>query len=485
MSSSKKIGKEGFLMTYPEVQLPQIPDRTLHVTEYGAIGNGMFDNTAAFNETIAACAHRGGGKVVIPAGIWPTGPIQLKSKIELHLERGAFVQFSKQYSDYPLITSSFEGNVTVRCQSPIDGEDLNDIAITGEGVFDGSGEAWRPVKKSKMTVAQWNKLVTTGGVVDEEKEIWWPNIEAMNGSSVVEPLIEQRCLDPDAYASARSYLRPNLLSLRKCQRILLHGVTFQNSPAWNLHPWASQHITIRHVNVRNPWYSQNGDGLDIDSCKHVHVEHCSFDVGDDAICLKSGKDKMGRELGLPCEYVQIQNCYVYHGHGGFVIGSEMSGDVRHVQVSDCLFMGTDIGLRFKSARGRGGVVEHISISNIQMVNIVHEAISFHLFYEGKSGSGTASHDYVTISDETPIFRDIEFNNIVVNGAQKALLVNGLAEMPVKRLTVNQLTYSGAEGIECTYLEDSSLNQLTLNVKHDGSPIMLNACEHVIYSWFGD
>lgn len=468
-------------MTYPEVQLPQIPDRTFYVTEYGAIGNGMFDNTAVFNGAIAACAHSGGGKVVIPAGMWLTGPIQLKSKIELHLEKGAFVQFSKQFTDYPLISTSYEGYVTVRCQSPIDGEDLSDIAITGEGVFDGSGEAWRPVKKSKLTEAQWNELISGGGVVDKENDIWWPNEAAMNGKLVVEPLIDKRCLEPEAYASARAYLRPNLLSLRKCQRILLEGVTFQNSPAWNLHPWASQHITIRHVNVRNPWYSQNGDGLDIDSCKHVQVDHCSFDVGDDAICLKSGKDKMGRELGLPCEYIQIQNCYVYHGHGGFVIGSEMSGDVRHVQVSDCLFMGTDIGLRFKSARGRGGIVEDIRISNIQMVNIVHEAISFHLFYEGRSGSGAAMHDYVPVSDETPVFRDIELNHIVVNGAQKALLVNGLAEMPVKRLMVNQLIYSGMKGVECTYLADSALKHLTLNVDHDGVPVSLNACENVDFS----
>jgi len=467
-------------MTYPEVQLPQIPDRTFRVSEFGAIGNGMFDNTLAFNGAIAACAHSGGGRVVIPAGIWLTGPIQLKSKIDLHLEKGAIVLFSKHFSDYPLITTSYEGYVTVRCQSPIDGEDLSDIAITGQGVFDGGGEVWRPVKKSKMTEAQWNKLVSNGGVVDKEKDIWWPNEEAMNGQLVVQPLIEQGCLDTDAYASARSYLRPNLLSLRKCKRILLDGVTFQNSPAWNLHPWASQHITMRHVNVRNPWYSQNGDGLDIDSCKHVKVEHCSFDVGDDAICLKSGKDKMGRELGLPCEYIQIQNCYVYHGHGGFVIGSEMSGDVRHVQVRDCLFMGTDIGLRFKSARGRGGVVEHISISNIQMVNIIHEAISFHLFYEGKSGSGAAMHDYVPVSEETPAFREIELNHIVVNGANKALLVNGLAEKPVKRLTVNRLTYCGAEGVACTYLADSALNQLMLNVDQ-AAPVSLNACENVVFS----
>lgn len=468
-------------MEYLEVQQPIIPDRICSVLEFGAIGDGMYNNTHAFNQAIIACSNMGGGKVVIPSGIWLTGPIVLRSKIELHLEKGAFVQFSKCYNDYPLITTSFEGHVTVRCQSPIDGENVTDVAITGEGVFDGSGEVWRPVKKSKLTASQWQQLTQSGGVVDESEEfIWWPNEEAMNGKWIIQPLLEKRCLDAAAYEAARAYLRPNLLSIRKSQRVLLEGVTFQNSPAWNLHPWASEHITVRHVHVRNPWYSQNGDGLDIDSCKHVHVDHCSFDVGDDAICLKSGKDQIGRELGMPCEYIQISNCHVYHGHGGFVIGSEMSGDVRHVQVSNCLFMGTDIGLRFKSARGRGGIVEDIHISNIVMSNIIHEAISFHLFYEGKSGSGSPEHSYVPVSDETPIFRSIAISDIKIHGAQKALLVNGLPEMPVQQLTVNRMIYSGKEGIQCTYLEDSSLEQLCLKVS-DKSPIVLNACERVSYS----
>jgi len=464
-----------------KIELPQVPDRTFDITHFGAIGDGNYNNQSAINEAILVCSNAGGGKVVIPAGIWLTGPIQFQSNVQLHLDKGAFVQFSKRFEDYPLIKTSYEGYVTVRCQSPIDGEGLNNIAITGEGVIDGRGDAWRPVKRYKLTPAQWEELTSSGGIVDEKEEVWWPTEEAMNGNKLAATLIEKGSFDPTEYEPIRSYLRPNLLSLRSCQRILLEGVTFQNSPAWNLHPWASKHITIRNVTVRNPWYSQNGDGLDIDSCRYVEVAGCSFDVGDDAICLKSGKDKAGRELGLPCEFVRIHDCYAYHGHGGFVIGSEMSGGVRHIEVSNCLFMGTDIGLRFKSVRGSGGTVEDINISNIHMVNIIHEAISFHLFYEGKSGSGEAQHSIEPVTEKTPIFRNIKISNVTVNGAHKALLVNGLAEMPVKQLDVENFKYSGENGIECTNLCDSTLSELQLNVR---SPelVTLNHCNNVIYSY---
>ncbi len=179
------------------------------------------------------------------------------------------------------------------------------------------------------------------------------------------------------------YLRPCLLELTECHDVLLEGPTFQNSPAWNLHPLLCDGVTIRNVKVLNPWWSQNGDGLDLDSCRNCLVADSHFDVGDDAICLKSGRDEAGRRLGRPSENITIRNCTVAHGHGGLVIGSEMSGGVRNVEVSHCVFNGTDVGLRFKTARGRGGVVENIRISNITMANIKNEAILFDMFYAVK------------------------------------------------------------------------------------------------------
>ncbi|WNQ13233.1 glycoside hydrolase family 28 protein [Paenibacillus aurantius] len=447
--------------TMPEVHLPSIPGNTVRLTDYGAVGDGRTDNTEAFRRAIEDCVKAGGGRVVIPPGLWLTGPITLASRLELHAEEGAVVRFSRRYTDYPLISSTFEGGPSIRCQSPLNAESAEDVAITGKGVFDGGGEAWRPVKRWKMTEPQWNRLASSGGVVEESGEVWWPSEAARNGAAGVEQLLRKGKKEPEDFLPYRDYLRPNLLSFRKCKRILLDGPTFQNSAAWNLHPWASEHVTIRRVTVRNPWYAQNGDGLDLDSCRFALVEGCTFDVGDDAICLKSGKDEAGRALGLPTEYVTIRDCTVYHGHGGFVIGSEMSGGVRRVQISDCLFMGTDIGLRFKSARGRGGVVEDIHIERIRMTDIAGEAISFHLFYEGVEGSGTARDESHPVTEETPIFRNIQIRDVDCAGADKAFLVNGLAEMPLEGVSVRNYTATAREGVVCHQVNQLVLEDVTV------------------------
>ncbi|MDQ0871553.1 DNA sulfur modification protein DndE [Paenibacillus sp. V4I3] len=461
----------------PEVLLPDIPDRTFRLTDFGAVGDGLTDNTNAFHRAIQACTEAGGGKLIIPAGLWLTGPLKLASRLELHAEEGAVIRFSQTFADYPLIQSTYEGLGAVRCQSPLDAEGQEHIAITGKGVFDGGGEAWRPVKKWKMTEPQWVQLLQSGGITNEAGDMWWPSEAAMQGAVWVDRLSREGVKDVAAYMPARDYLRPNLLSFRRCRHILLDGPTFQNSAAWCLHPWASEHVTIRNVTVRNPWYGQNGDGLDLESCRYAVVEHCTFDVGDDAICLKSGKDEAGRKLGLPCEYVAIKNCVVYHGHGGFTIGSEMSGGVRYVSLTDCTFIGTDIGLRFKSARGRGGIVEHISIQRIRMIDIIGEAISFNFFYEGKEGSGTAQDEIEPVNEGTPIFRSIEIIDVVCTGAQTALLINGLPEMPLEQLYVHKLTAAADRGCVCHHAKQLVLEQMDLHVK-DGSLITLHQCEKV-------
>ncbi|WP_233531379.1 glycoside hydrolase family 28 protein [Paenibacillus alkalitolerans] len=447
-------------------ELPAIPDRSVAVTEYGAVGNGIHDNTESIQRAIDESASAGGGRVVIPPGIWLTGPLTLKSRIELHAEAGALVVFSKRYTDYPLVMSCYEGRQMFRCQAPLDGDGLEDVAITGGGVFDGGGEAWRPAKKMKLTEKQWNELVRSGGVVDEHG-IWWPTQAAKDGAETVARLERTGSKDAKDYESVREFLRPCLLSLRRCKRILLDGPTFQNSASWCLHPWASEHITFRNVTVRNPWYAQNGDGLDIDSCKFVTVEHCYFDVGDDAICLKSGKDEAGRLLGMPSEHITVRHCTVYHGHGGIVVGSEMSGGVKNVHVSDCTFIGTDIGIRFKSCRGRGGVVEQIAIERIRMKDIAGDAISFNLYYEGKSGSGKYGEEiFVPVTVETPEFRNIHIEDIVCDGAQAALLVNGLPEMPVSGLSLKRAVFSCKEGIVCRNGQHVIIEDVELHVQDE-------------------
>jgi len=443
-----------------KVQLPAIPDFKVSVTDYGAVGDGVTSNTEAFRSAIDACAEAGGGKVLIPAGVWLTGPIELQSRVRLHAEKGALVSFSRNPEDYPLRLVNWEGRSAIRCQPPISGTNVTDVAITGEGVFDGNGQVWRPVKDWKMTTPQWKALTSSGGVVDPETNIWWPDEGAMEGAKAVNRLLAAGVTDPVSYVPYRTFLRPVLVGLYGCSRVLLEGATFQNSPAWNVHLWECEQVTLRRLHIRNPWYAQNGDGLDLESCRYALIEDCTFDVGDDAICMKSGKDAEGRRRGKPTEYVHVRGCTVYHGHGGFVIGSEMSGGVRHVSVEDCTFIGTDVGLRFKSTRGRGGVVENIRIRNIRMKDIAGDAISFNLFY----GEADASPEPVPVTEETPEFRNIVIEDVVCDGAQRAIELVGLPERPLRDIVLRKMMLNADQASRCIFTGDVRFEQTVIRAK---------------------
>lgn len=437
----------------PDVKAPQFPNNTFYITSYGAVGDGQTKNTGAFAKAINACADAGGGRVVVPAGIWLTGPIQLKSNINLHLEEGTVVLFSPNIEDYPLLMRTWEGLPAVRYMPPLYGENLKNIAVTGSGIFDGSGQVWRPVKKFKMTDSQWKELLTSGGVLDKTKKVWWPSEGALNGKEIVAELDKRGNAKTEEYASAREYLRPVLVGLVQCKNVLLDGPTFQNSPAWNIHPLLCEDVIIRNINIRNPWWSQNGDGMDLESCRNVIVHNCRFDVGDDAICMKSGKNEYGRRRNKPTENVAIWDCTVYHGHGGFVVGSEMSGGVRNVYIRNCSFLGTDVGLRFKSTRGRGSVVENIYAQNIHMKDIVTDAVRFNMYYEGKAPipedgeeSGAAKEIVPQVSEETPSFRNIYMKNIVCTGAERAIWMQGLPEMQIKNIYFDNIVISAKTGV---------------------------------------
>ncbi|WP_416151171.1 glycoside hydrolase family 28 protein [Salipaludibacillus sp. HK11] len=425
------------------VDLPSIPSLQVFVSDFGGRGDGEFDNSEVFQAAINECSINGGGTIIVTSGIWRTDAIIFKSHINLHLERGATIKFSDDYSDYPLITSSFEGVEAIRCQSPLDAEGLTDISISGEGVIDGSGDAWRYVKKFKLTDIEWKNLIASGGVVDPSGEMWWPTERGMNGEAIVSELKKQGITDPSQYEEARDYLRPNLLSFRNCKRVKLEGVTFQNSPAWNIHLLNCEDVHIQGVTIRNPWYSQNGDGLDLESCHRVIVTESVFDVGDDAVCLKSGKGKQARISSLPTRFVEISHCHVYSGHGAFVIGSEMSGGVSDVYLHDCSFYGTDTGLRFKSTRGRGGVIEKIDIDRINMMKVKKEAIIFDMFYEKTDGK---TLEKASVSEETPIFRSIKITNVTSIDSERAIVLYGLPEMPLEDLTFENIKIKSKKGL---------------------------------------
>jgi polygalacturonase len=468
----------------PVIQEPQIPDYSVSITDFGAINGGIEINTEAFAAAINAVTEKGGGKVTIPPGIWLTGPIQLKSNLELHAEQGAVILFSANKDLYPVIATNFEGLDTYRCLSPIHGRNIENVAFTGKGVWDGNGDAWRAVKKSKLTDSAWKKLVKSGGVVNDKGDVWYPSEQYKIGA---EGSGDQNVRDDlktkEEFETIRDYLRPVFVSIQNSKRILFNGPVFQNSPAWNIHPLRVEHLTVKNLTVRNPWYSQNGDGIDIESCKNVLVQNCNFDVGDDAICIKSGKNEDGRRYGIPCENLIIKDNIVYHGHGGVTVGSEMSGGVRNMHVSNCTFMGTDVGLRFKSTRGRGGVVENIFISDVYMTNIPTNAISFNLYYGGQSisemlaaGGMKTSTELVPVTEETPQFKNIKISNVTVNGAQQAVFIQGLPEMPLENIELNNLYLKADNGFQIIDAKGVKINDTKLITRNDIALHIFNSAD---------
>ena len=452
---------------------PQIPDRSVSVADFGAIADGVTLCSAAFEGAMEELERQGGGHLVVPAGTWYTGPIGLRSHIDLHLEEGAVIVFCPDLDLYPVIPTVFEGLDTYRCESPIHAQGCTDISITGKGVIDGSGDAWRPLKRKKVSEDEWLAKVASGGVVNAKGDQWFPTQVYMDLLATSEMNVPRGDFSPEFWEESKSFLRPVMVSLRECTNVLLEGCTFRNSPCWNLHPLMCKGLIVKDVTVENPSYAQNGDGIDIDSCEDVLLVGSTFAVGDDGICIKSGKNEDGRRRGRPCKGLIVADCYVGHGHGGFVVGSEMSGGVSNIKVSGCTFEGTDVGLRFKSTRGRGGVVENIWIEDIKMSDIVTEALLFDLYYGGKSAveaaeeGTTVDEDIRPVDETTPAFRDIHIKKISCDGADRAMYFNGLPEMPVKGVDIRGCRISSRRGVEICRAEDVTIRNLDLTVQEGG------------------
>ena len=466
----------GIEFKMPQVVEPVIPGNSVAITDFGAVSGGQVLCTNAFRDAIDAISKKGGGRVVIPRGTWLTGPVSLKSNIELVAEAGALVLFSPDKSLYPLVETNFEGSNTFRCCSPLNGRNLENVAITGKGIFDGSGDVWRSVKKEKLTESQWKKLVSSGGIVNEKGNTWYPSQQFINGERMSAMNIPRNLRTREEFEQIRDFLRPVMVSLVSCKKVLIDGPTFQNSPAWCIHPLLCEDLTVRNATVKNPWYSQNGDGIDIESCKNTVLYDSNFDCGDDAICIKSGKDKEGRDRARPTENLIIKNCIVYHGHGGVTVGSEMSGGVRNMHVTKCTFLGTDVGLRFKSNRGRGGVVENIYISDIEMINIPTQAISFNLFYSGKSpsedtdaGADGQQPKLLPVTEETPQFKNIFIHNISCKGAFQGIFLQGLPELNLENIQLSHIQMEADYGLICMDATGIVITDLQLITKK--SPVM--------------
>ncbi len=441
----------------PNINQPKFANKTYNIKDYGAIADGKTLCTKAFTSAIEDCNKNGGGIVFVPVGTWLTGPIELKSNVNLKTAKGAIVQFTTDHTQYPIILAG-KTSTSYTPASPIYAYDADNIAISGEGIFDGAGDSWRPVKKSKVTAANWAELNKTGVLSNDEK-LWWPTREAMLGEDYLKKLKkEKETLTAEDYLPARDFLRPYMLYLVGCKNILVHGVTLRNSPKFVFYPTRCTNLTIDGINVYNDWWAQNGDGIDISACKNVVIFNTTLSVGDDGICMKSsGKNGGANEANL--ENVLIAECTVYRAHGGFVIGSNTDGGMKNIYVSNCKFIGSDIGIRVKSNAGRGGKVQNIYCDNIQMKNIVNEAILFDTYYEdvvaGKNKVGT------TAKDKIPEFTNFYLSNITCDGAATAIYMNGLAEMPVHHIYFDKVTIKANKGFVATYAEDIDCSKIKL------------------------
>ena len=383
---------------------PAIPALSVSLTDFGGVGNGITSNTEAFAKAISALDKQGGGHLNVPAGIWLTGPISFKSKIDLHVEKGAIILFTPDKKDF----LSEEGKV----KPGISASKRTDISITGEGIIDGNGEWWRAVKRGKVSDVEWKDYKALGGTETDGGKLWYPfNLKHFENIA--------------ADLKAQEKMRTHLIRFTDCERVLVEGVTVQNSPKFHIVPTRCKDVILHNVTVRCPWNAQNGDGIDLMFSQRVLVAGCTVDVGDDGICLKAGGGANALPQG-PVKDVLIVDNTVFHAHGGFVIGSEFSAGIQNVVVRRNTFSGTDTGLRFKSAPGRGGRTERIFIEDIVMSDIRDQAIVFETTYVdvpvGAEGKAQVTEQFL------PEFTDIDIRRVTCRDARTGIKAKGPVSM---------------------------------------------------------
>jgi polygalacturonase len=375
---------------------------SFNIRDYGARGDGATLDTRALQSALDAAVQIGGGTIFVPAGKYVIGSIFLRDNTTLFLDAGAVLLGSENPADYPVLRARWEG-VTQDTHAPlIAAENARNIALVGRGTIDGRGASW------------WQKH---------------------RANTLAAP-------------------RPRLISFMNCTNILIEGVTLTNSPAWTINPVRCENVTVDKVTIINPPDSPNTDGINPDSSRNVHISNCHVDVGDDCVTIKSGIETEAPELRAPCENITVTNCTMVHGHGGVVIGSEMSGGVRNVVISNCVFVGTDRGIRMKSRRGRGGFIEDVRVTNIVMTDVLCP-FTMNLYYHvGARGDKTVSDKNPRpIDDGTPRLRHIHLSHITARGAKIAAgFVYGLPEMPIEDLTLEDVSITMDRNAQAGYAD---------------------------------
>jgi polygalacturonase len=411
-----------FLLTFLQIGILSVKAERIDMRLAGASPSGIKLNTVLINKTIEKLNANGGGTLFFPAGKYLTGAIKLKSNITIELEAGATLLFSDNFDDYlPYVEMRHEG-IMMKSFSPlIYAVDAENITIKGEGKIDGQGKKWwdeffRVIIDLKNNGKRdINKYQTMWDQVNDAKVI---------GSEINEDYSE---------ALQRRFFRPPFIQPIRCKNVRIEGITIVNSPFWTVNPEFCENVSVDRVTIANP-LSPNTDGINPESCRYVHISNCHISVGDDCITLKSGRDLQARNLNAPNENITITNCTMLAGHGGVVIGSEMSGGVKKVVISNCVFDGTDRGIRIKSTRGRGGVVEDIQINNIVMRNIQEEAIVLDMLY--------SKMPIEPVTDRTPIFRNINISNVTGSDVLIPIKIRGLEESPISNISFTNINIDG-------------------------------------------
>ncbi len=428
----------------PELSRPAFPDQTFNIQNYGAVGDGKVKNTTAIAAAIKACAKAGGGTVLIPKGEWLTGKIHLKSNINLHLSESAVLKFSDDPQDYlPVVFTRWAGFECYNYSPLIYANNCTNIAITGRGSIDGNGTSW------------WS----------------WAEIQQDTAYDMYEnQILKNVSVEKRIYGTPEAGLRPQLIAPINCKNVLLEDFSIvKPGPFWTIHLTYCDHVIVRNLKVLTTG-GPNTDGLNIDSSKNVLIEHCFFNTGDDCICMKSGINEDGWRVGKPTENVVIRHNRTNQGHGGIVFGSDTSGGIRNIFGHDNVFQHTLIGIRFKSTRGRGGIVENLWFKNIDMADIKTQAIRIETNYKAWFASN---------GGKPPVFRNIHFNSIQCEGTgQEAIKIQGLPDKPIENITFEEIKIKSQKGLTATHVKNIRLKNTAIIPEH-GPKMRWGECDSVV------
>lgn len=445
-----------------------IPDYTVTLTDFGATEDT--DCTEAFSKAIKQLQQQGGGHLLVPDGVWTTGPIRLRSNIDLHLSDNATIRFSPNKELYVQPNDTLRDG-SKKCYALIYASRCENISITGHGTIDGQGIYWRPVKSEKVSKEQWDEFLEMGGIVvpNGKKSIWYPfNLKKELGVPNIA-----------ADAVTQEKMRPHLVNITDSKNVLIEDVHLLNSPKFHLVPTRVQNLIIDGVNIRCPHWAQNGDAMDPGNVQVALIVNCNIACGDDGICMKGGVGDKGVKAGAQRDFLIMRDT-VYHAHGGFVIGSEFSGGMQRLVVRDCFFDGTDIGLRMKSAPGRGGWCQDIYCYDIVMKNIQESAIFFESGYADR-GAGVSATDKDNKEAYFPDWSNFTFRNITCVGAKTAVKATGIKGKPVHNMLFEDVTILNAkEGVVLKFCEDFIFTNCTIRARQ-GYEFDIQKSKNILYN----